>query len=148
MDAEFDTIGLQFGFLMDTKLIFNKYNQEYKNAWLELLLDIEKTRDMKKVDDIEDTLLETINELVPEANNFFMDASQSGSLTHKWSRKAFFLLHPEFVKVEESKKTLLTEAKIEKATTQQSKAKPARILSMTRRKKVTFESKRATTRRR
>jgi len=75
MDAEFDTIGLQFGFLMDTKLIFNKYNQEYKNAWLELLLDIEKTRDMKKVDDIEDTLLETINESVPEANNFFMDAS-------------------------------------------------------------------------
>jgi hypothetical protein len=130
MDAEFDTIGLQFGFLMDTKLIF-KSSQEYKNAWLELLHDIAKTKDMKKVDEVEDVLLEVIKEL--EDDNFFMNASESGSLSHEWSRKAFLLLNPEFVKPVD-KKSLLTEAKIEKS--QPNKVKNVRQLSVTRRKKI------------
>ena len=60
LDTHFSQIGIRYGFLMDTKLIFESFLPEYKAAWLALLTEINEKKSLENVDKIEDVVIEII----------------------------------------------------------------------------------------
>lgn len=93
-DTQFNEIGLRYGFAMDSKLTFDIFNPEYKNAWLQYFNDIDLARDINDVDKIEDSLIEIIQTNIKSDNAFFLNALETGSLTQEWINKVFLYLNP------------------------------------------------------
>ena len=81
LDTQFSQIGIRYGFLMDTKLIFESFLPEYKSAWLALFIEVNKKKSLENVDKIEDIVIEIIKTNVLNEMAFFSQALSSGSLS-------------------------------------------------------------------
>jgi len=92
LDTQFSQIGIRYGFLMDTKLIFESFLPEYKSAWLALFIEVNKKKSLENVDKIEDIVIEIIKTNVLNEMAFFSQALSSGSLSKEWMDKAITLL--------------------------------------------------------
>ena len=91
LDQHFSEIGIRYGFIMDTKLIFDSHLPEYKEAWLELFATIDS---LEQVDHVEDTLIALIKSTVPPEHAFFIHAMEIGQLPQEWIHKAIGILLP------------------------------------------------------
>lgn len=110
-DKRFSEIGLRYGFAMDTKLMLDIYNSEYKETWIQYFKDIDLANDIDEVDKIEDCLIELIQTNVNPDEAFFLNALKTGSLSQEWIEKVFNLINPQD---EEIEKTALTKATADK----------------------------------
>lgn len=91
IDEQFEEIGIRYGFLMDTKLIYESYPPEYKAAWLEIY----KGLGQKTIDDsdrIEDVIIELIKTSVAPEMAFFLHAINTGSLPQEWLHSVIKIL--------------------------------------------------------
>lgn len=91
LDQQFSEIGIRYGFIMDTKLIFDSYLFEYKEAWLELFATIDG---LEQVDHVEDILIALIKTTVTPEHAFFLHAMETGQLPQEWIHKAIGILLP------------------------------------------------------
>ena len=92
IDTQFSQIGIRYGFLMDTKLIFESFLPEYKAAWLALFTEINEKKSLENVDKIEDVVIEIIKTNVLSEMAFFSHALSTGSLPKEWINKVIVLL--------------------------------------------------------
>ena len=92
LDTHFSQIGIRYGFLMDTKLIFESFLPEYKAAWLALFTEINEKKSLENVDKIEDVVIEIIKTNVLSEMAFFSHALSTGSLSKEWMDKVITLL--------------------------------------------------------
>ena len=92
LDTQFSQIGIRYGFLMDTKLIFDSFLPEYKVAWLALFIEINEKKSLENVDKIEDIVIEIIKTNVLSEMAFFSQALSTGSLSKEWMNKVITLL--------------------------------------------------------
>lgn len=92
LDTHFSQIGIRYGFLMDTKLIFDSFLPEYKAAWLALFAEINEKKSLENVDKIEDVVIEIIKTNVLSEMAFFSHALSTGSLSKEWMDKVITLL--------------------------------------------------------
>ena len=92
IDTHFSQIGIRYGFLMDTKLIFNSFLPEYKTAWLALFTEIYKKKSLENVDKIEEIVIELIKTNVVYEMAFFSQALSTGSLPKEWMDMVIILL--------------------------------------------------------
>ncbi len=118
MDKQFSQIGLRYGFIMDTKVLLDPCDLNYKNTWLEYFNDISLTLDIELVDLIEDALIEVIQQHVPSEESFFIKALDTGSLPQEWIEKVLKLLNPSLSSTivsntTETKKSVLSQAVVE-----------------------------------
>lgn len=91
IDEQFEEIGIRYGFLMDTKLIYESYPPEYKAAWLEIYKGLgQKT--LEDSDRIEDAIIELIKTSVAPEMAFFLHALNTGSLPQEWLHSVIKLL--------------------------------------------------------
>jgi hypothetical protein len=136
LNNQFGEIGLRYGFVMDTKLSLDTYNQEYKDIWLHYFNIIGNNKNIDEVDTIEDCLIEVIQTSVKSDDAFFINALDTGSLPQEWLEKAIRLISepvalPKSDSEEDLKKSALSHAITEK---------PIRVkhkrLSVTRRANV------------
>jgi len=91
INEQFEEIGIRYGFLMDTKLIYESYPPEYKAAWLEIY----KGLGQKTIDDsdrIEDVIIELIKTSVAPEMAFFLHAINTGSLPQEWLHSVIKIL--------------------------------------------------------
>lgn len=133
-DKQFGEIGIRYGFAMDTKLILDTFQSEYKADWVQCFKDIDLAQDITEVDKIEDAIIQIIQEQVKPEDAFFINATETGSLSQEWIDKVLRLLNPQSdVDAEkEEVKTAVSQARTEKplntrrrlATTRRA-AKPA-----------------------
>jgi hypothetical protein len=114
LNAQFSEIGIHYGFLMDTKLIFNSFLPEYKAAWLDIFTMIHEKKGIEDVDSIEDAVIELIRTNVLSEMAFFVESLGTGSLSKQWLNKAIILITtgelPNIDKVD----NMLVKANIEK----------------------------------
>ena len=144
LDKQFSTIGVRYGFALDTHLVLDTFSSEYHNTWIQYFKDIYSVKDIKDVDNIEDSLIEVVQSSVKPDEAFFVTALETGSLPQEWIEKILNLLHPpitavttglitkEEVTAEEEKDETVLETALTKATTE----KPLiirRYLAVTRR---------------
>jgi len=94
MDSQFSTIGLRFGFVMDSKLALTTYLPEYKEAWLQLFNQSNSLHDIEKVDHVEDALIHVIQQCVVKEDAYFVHALETGSLSYEWVDKVLRVLMP------------------------------------------------------
>lgn len=116
-DKRFSEIGLRYGFAMDTKLILDTIDPEYKQNWIQCFKDIDLSHDIEQVDKIEDCLTEVIQTCVKSEEAFFINALQTGSLPQEWIDKLLLILNPPppvLEKDEEIEKTAIAGASTEK----------------------------------
>ena len=111
LDEQFANIGIRYGFAMDSKLTVDTCTKEYKDMWMEVFHDVDLQRDIDNVDKIEDCLIAVIQTVVKIEEAFFLSALETGSLPQDWIEKAFGLINAV---EEDSNKTLLSKAQIEK----------------------------------
>ena len=97
MDQQFSTIGLRFGFVMDSKVAWTSYLPEYKEAWLQLFTQSYSLHDVDKVDQVEDALIHVIQQFVQKEDAYFVHALETGSLSHEWVDKVLRILMPSAV---------------------------------------------------
>lgn len=91
IDEQFEEIGIRYGFLMDTKLIYESYPPEYKAAWLEIYKGLgQKT--LEDSDRIEDAIIELIKTSVAPEMAFFLHALNTGSLPQEWLHSVIKIL--------------------------------------------------------
>lgn len=91
IDEQFEEIGIRYGFLMDTKLIYESYPPEYKAAWLEIYKGLgQKT--IEDSDRIEDAIIELIKTSVAPEMAFFLHALNTGSLPQEWLHSVIKIL--------------------------------------------------------
>lgn len=91
IDEQFEEIGIRYGFLMDTKLIYESYPPEYKAAWLEIYKGLgQKT--IEDSDQIEDDIIELIKTSVAPEMAFFLHALKTGSLPQEWLHSVIKIL--------------------------------------------------------
>jgi hypothetical protein len=126
LDKQFSQIGIRYGFVMDTKLIFDTYLPEYKAAWLALFTEINTKRKVEEVDAIEDSVIELIKNSVKPDMAFFINALKTGSLSQEWIHIVIVLLTtgalpvleapatPNSPSTDEQYKTALMNAQVEK----------------------------------
>lgn len=153
---DFSSIGLRYGFVLDTKLRYSSYLPTYQEAWLNIFHQLAEQKQVEKVDQLEDALISMIRTVVPASEAFFTNALGSGSLPQAWIQKVLSLLEP---KTEEPK---TEEPKTEEPKTEEPKAETSVIqtanieknpvkkrFSTTRRNRVLFHTKKrlATTQR-
>ena len=114
VDTQFSEIGIRYGFLMDTKLIFDSFLPEYKAAWLDIFSMVHDKKEMEVVDSIEDAVIELIRTNVLSEMAFFIQSLGTGSLSKEWLNKAIVLITtgelPKIDKVD----NMLVKAHIEK----------------------------------
>jgi hypothetical protein len=116
-EKRFSEIGLRYGFAMDTKLILDTFNQEYKEIWIQCFKDIDLSHDIEEVDKIEDCLIEVIQTHIKPEEAYFINALQTGSLPQEWIEKVLLILNPPapvIEKDEEIEKTAISAATTEK----------------------------------
>ena len=91
INEQFEEIGIRYGFLMDTKLIYESYPPEYKAAWLEIYKGLgQKT--IEDSDQIEDDIIELIKTSVAPEMAFFLHALKTGSLPQEWLHSVIKIL--------------------------------------------------------
>lgn len=148
LDQDFDRIGLQFGFVMNSKLSLGSVNPIYWTEWCKVFRELSS---IEQVDALEDAIIEVIHETVSAEDAYFSHALESGSLPQEWLTKIVSLLNPSEKKEEEAKTTddphpsAIGKANIEKnrplkkgrlATTRRNKPMPIKApLATTRRRK-------------
>jgi len=93
-DRQFGEIGIRYGFAMDTKLILDTFQPEYKETWLQYFKDIDLSQDIAEVDKIEDIIIQIIQEQIKPEDAFFINATETGSLSQEWIDKVLSLLNP------------------------------------------------------
>jgi len=93
LDKQFSTIGVRYGFAMDTHLVLETFSPEYHNTWIQYFKDIFSAKDIKDVDNIEDCLIEVVQSCVKADEAFFITALETGSLPQEWIEKVLNLLH-------------------------------------------------------
>ena len=116
-DKQFGEIGIRYGFAMDTKLILDTFQPEYKAAWVQYFKDIDLAQDINEVDLIEDAIIQIIQEQVKPEDAFFINATETGSLSQEWIDKVLRLLNPQSeiaTEKEEEVKTAVSKARTEK----------------------------------
>ena len=151
LDKQFSTIGVRYGFVMDTHLVLDTFSPEYHNMWIQYFKDIYSAKDIKDVDNIEDCLIQVVQECVKPDEAFFVTACEGGSLPQEWIEKVLNLLNPSVIpvpvttevnkvkdatKVREEKETEKDEEVLETALTHAVTEKPLitrRYLAITRR---------------
>ena len=126
LDKQFSTIGVRYGFAMDTNLVLDIFSSEYHNTWIQYFKDIYLAKDIKDVDNIEDCLIEVVQGCVKPDEAFFITACGSSNLPQEWIEKVLNLITPpvtpaaviseekELEKDEDIQKTALTKAIAEK----------------------------------
>ena len=77
LDQDFDRIGLQFGFVMNSKLGLTSVNADYQAAWCKVFRELSS---IEQVDALEDTIIEVIHESVSAEEAYFSHALETGSL--------------------------------------------------------------------
>jgi len=148
LDQDFDRIGLQFGFVMNSKLGLTSVNPDYQAEWCKVFRELSS---IEQVDALEDTIIGVIHELVPAQDAYFSHALETGSLPQMWLTNIVGLLNPSEKKeetsenVDEPPSTAIGLANIEKnrpikkgrlVTTRRSKPAPVKApLATTRRRK-------------
>jgi len=148
LDQDFDRIGLQFGFVMNSKLGLTSVNPDYQAEWCKVFRELSS---IEQVDALEDTIIGVIHELVPAEDAYFSHALETGSLPQMWLTNIVGLLNPSEKKeeasenVDEPPPTAIGLANIEKnhpikkgrlVTTRRSKPAPVKApLATTRRRK-------------
>ena len=114
VDTQFSEIGIRYGFLMDTKLIFDSFLPEYKTSWLDIFTMVHDKKEMEVVDSIEDAVIELIRTNVLSEMAFFIQSLGTGSLSKEWLNKVIVLITtgelPKIDKVD----SMLVKAHIEK----------------------------------
>jgi len=102
---DFSSIGLRYGFVLDTKLRYSSYLPTYQEAWLAVFHQLAEQKQVEKVDQLEDALISMIRTVVPASEAFFTNALGSGNLPQAWIQKVLSLLEPkaEEPKTEEPK---------------------------------------------
>jgi hypothetical protein len=95
LDKQFADIGIRYGFVMDTKLALNEYDESYKEVWLKYFNDIDIQREIDEVDKIEDCLITTLQSSLKPDVSFFFNAIDTGTLTQEWIEKALDLIKGE-----------------------------------------------------
>ena len=145
LDKQFSTIGVRYGFALDTHLVLDTFSPEYHNTWIQYFKDIYSAKDIKDVDNIEDCLIEVVQSCVKADEAFFVTALETGSLPQEWIEKVLNLLHPPIntavttgdIITEEKKKELEKDEEVlETALTKATAEKPLitrRYLAITRR---------------
>jgi hypothetical protein len=139
LQHDFATIGLQFGFVMNSKLGLPSVDPAYYEAWSVIFHSLQT---IEQVDPIEDAIIEVIQKMVSADDAYFTHALETGSLPEEWLSKVVSLLHPSH---EEEDSSMIRHANTEKnlskknrlATTRRTKAGsvPKKLLTTTRRKK-------------
>jgi hypothetical protein len=94
LDKQFSEIGVRYGFIMDTKLIFYDSNQDYKNTWIKYFNDLHSSHNIEQADSIEDAIIEVIQKCVPADEAFFINSLETGALKQEWIDKVIRLLQP------------------------------------------------------
>ena len=95
LDKQFSTIGVRYGFALDTHLILETCSPDYHNTWIQYFKDIYSAKDIKDVDNIEDCIIEVVQSCVKSDEAFFVTALETGSLPQEWIDKVINLLHPQ-----------------------------------------------------
>jgi len=148
LDQDFDRIGLQFGFVMNSKLGLSSVNPTYQAEWCKIFHALSS---IEQVDSLEDTIIEIIHQTVSAEDAYFSHALETGTLPQEWLTKIVDLLNPSEKKEEVAKNTdepqltAIGLANIEKnrpikkgrlSTTRRSKPVPVKApLATTRRRK-------------
>jgi hypothetical protein len=132
LDKQFSTIGVRYGFALDTHLVLETFNTEYHTTWIQYFKDIYSAKDINDVDNIEDSIIKVVQTYVKPDEAFFITALETGSLPQEWIEKVINLLYPpitpketekekeketEKEKEEEVQTTALTKATTEKPLT-------------------------------
>ena len=143
LDQDFDRIGLQFGFVMNSKLGLGSVHPEYQAEWCKVFRGLSS---IEQVDHLEDTIIEVIHETVSAEDAYFSHALESGSLPQEWLATIVGLLNPsETTPTDDPHPSAIGKANIEKnhpikkghlATTRRNKPAPVKApLATTRRRK-------------
>ena len=127
LDQDFSKIGLQFGFVMNSKLGLSTVPPGYQEAWCQIFHALET---VEQVDPIEDAMIDVIQQTVHEDDGYFMHALETGSLPQEWLTKIIELLHPTEPAVIESP---VSDSLIHRANTEKNPKKPR--WAMTRRRR-------------
>jgi hypothetical protein len=90
LDQEFNRIGLQFGFVMNSKLGLASVNPTYQTEWCKVFRELSS---IEQVDSLEDAIIEVIHETVSAEDAYFSHALESGSLPQEWLAKIVGLLN-------------------------------------------------------
>ena len=109
LDKQFSEIGIRYGFIMDTKLNL-ECNSEYKDTWIAQFKSIHLEKSIETVDKIEDSLIETIQNIKPD-DAFFINALETGSLPQEWIEKVLKLLNSTTDAMDAREATEATEVK-------------------------------------
>ena len=99
LDKQFSTIGVRYGFAMDTHLVLETFSPEYHNTWIQYFKDIYSAKDIKDVDNIEDSLIEVVQGCVKPNEAFFVTALETGTLPQEWIEKVLNLITPPVTEV-------------------------------------------------
>lgn len=96
LDTQFGHIGVRYyGFSMDGKAILVDLPPGYAEAWKELFVAAERTKDMMAVDRVEEEVMEVLEGVVHPSDRYFMNALEhEGNLSPDWVERALYLLHP------------------------------------------------------
>jgi hypothetical protein len=148
LDQDFDRIGLQFGFVMNSKLGLTSVNPDYQTEWCKVFRELSS---IEQVDALEDSIIDVIHQTISTEDSYFSHALETGSLPQVWLTKIVDLLNPSEKKEEaktttdEPQSSAIGLANIEKnrpikkgrlATTRRSKPAPVKApLATTRRRK-------------
>lgn len=143
LDQDFGRIGLQFGFVMNSKLGLASVNPTYQAEWCKIFRELSS---IEQVDTLEDAIIEVIHESVSTEDAYFSHALDTGSLPQEWLTKIVGLLNPsETTATDDPQPSAIGLANIEKnrpikkgrlATTRRSKPVPVKApLATTRRRK-------------
>lgn len=142
LDQDFDRIGLQFGFVMNSRLGLASVNPDYQAKWCKVFREISS---IEQVDTLEDAIIEVIHESVSKEDAYFSHALDTGSLPQEWLTTIIGLLNPVDDPPANDPPSAIGLANIEKnrpikkgrlATTRRSKPAPVKApLATTRRRK-------------
>ncbi len=118
INQQFSQIGLRYGFVMDSLLLFDSYLPSYKDLWLDIFNDIALTLDIELVDTIEEVINDCLIQLRSVDKSFFFSAAQNGYLSQDYMNRVIDLIHPSLSYksvsvVTENKSSLLTTASTE-----------------------------------
>jgi hypothetical protein len=118
INQQFSQIGLRYGFVMDSFLLFDSYLPSYKDLWLDIFNDIALTLDIELVDTIEEVINDCLIQLRPIDKCFFFSAAQNGYLSQEYMNRVIDLIDPSLsynslVVINENKPSLLTTASTE-----------------------------------
>ncbi len=91
-DIAFSKIGLQYGFVTNEKLEYDTFSATYKQLWIDLFRDIDLIQDITFVDNIEDSIIDILRDIIPSEDNFFKEAVDDGQISEKSVQKIIEML--------------------------------------------------------